>query len=223
MPGDSVLGPRSLAVTALGGLAVASVAILWTRLARWGATDDEVLVALPGDEFLADPDVTTTRAVTVQTSPARVWPWIAQIGQGRAGFYTYEALENLVGCDIRNAEQIVAHWQAIEVGDQVRLHPEIALVVASVEPGRSLVLRGGVPIGSTPSPYEFTWAFVIRDAPDGTARLLVRERYRYSRPWAVLIVQPVQLVSFVMSRRMLHGIRDRAERARQTPISTTPI
>ena len=66
-------------------------------------------------------------------------------------------------------------------------------------------------VGTTPPPYDFTWAWVLRDEPDGTARLLVRERYAYTRPWARFLVEPVEAVSFVMSQKMLRGIRDRAE------------
>ncbi len=75
----------------------------------------------------------------------------------------------------------------------------------------ALVLRGGVPMGTVPPPYDFTWAFVVREQPDGTTRLLVRERYGYTRRWAPLLVEPVAVVAFVMTQRMLRGIRDRAE------------
>jgi hypothetical protein len=85
------------------------------------------------------------------------------------------------------------------------------LTAALVEPERTLVLRGGVPIGGAPPPYDFTWAFVLCDQPDATTRLVVRERYRYSRRWAPLLVEPVELISFAMSRRMLRGIKERAE------------
>ena len=81
-----------------------------------------------------------------------------------------------------------------------------------VEQGRALVLRGGVPMGAAPPPYDFTWAFALREEPGGTTRLLVRERYAYSRWWAPLLVEPVAAVSFLMTQRMLRGIRDRAER-----------
>jgi hypothetical protein len=87
----------------------------------------------------------------------------------------------------------------------------VALEVAALEPGRSLILRGGIPIGNTPAPFDFTWAFVIRERPGGTTRLVVRERYAYIRSWAPLIVEPTAVVAFVMSQRMLRGIRDRAE------------
>ena len=115
------------------------------------------------------------------------------------------------GCDIHSADRIVAEWQDIKIGDQVKLAPPVALAVAALEPGRSLVLRGGVPMGNTPAPYDFTWAWVLRDEPDGTSRLLVRERYGYTRPWARFLAEPVEAISFVMSQKMLRGIRDRAQ------------
>jgi hypothetical protein len=180
---------------------------------RWGATDDELKVALPGDELVLEADLTSTRAVTVRAAADGVWPWIAQLGQGRGGFYSYDFLENVVGCDIHSAERVVVEWQSIDVGDAVHLHPEVSLIVAVVEPGRALVLRGGVPIGRTPPPYDFTWAFVLRDQADGSTRLVVRERYGYSRRWARLLVEPAELISFVMSQRMLRGIKERAEQA----------
>jgi hypothetical protein len=169
-------------------------------------------LALAGDELISRPDLTATRAITVRAAADHVWPWIAQLGQGRGGFYSYDVLENLVGCDIHSAERIVRAWQSIAVGATVHLHPDVALKVARVDRGRVLVLRGGIPIWRVPAPYDFTWTFALRGQSDGTTRLLVRERYEYSRRWARLVVAPVELVSFVMSRRMLRGIRDRAER-----------
>jgi len=157
------------------------------------------------------PDLVATRAITVRTSADRAWPWIAQLGQGRGGFYSYNFLENLAGCDIHSADRIVPEWLDIKIGDEIKLAPAVGLEVIALEPGRSLVLRGGVPMGTAPPPYDFTWAWVLRDEPDGTARLLVRERYAYTRPWARFLVEPVEAVSFVMSQKMLRGIRDRAE------------
>ena len=181
------------------------------RQLRWGATGQESDGALPGDDLIASPDLTATRAITIRASADQVWPWIAQLGQGRGGFYSYDFLENLVGCDIHSADRIVPEWQDVAVGDEVKLAPTVGLEVAALEPGRSLVLRGGVPMGNTPPPYDFTWAFVLREQPDGTTRLLVRERYAYTRRWAPLLVEPVAAVSFVMTQKMLRGIRDRAE------------
>jgi hypothetical protein len=88
----------------------------------------------------------------------------------------------------------------------------VGLDVAVVEPGQALVLRGGVPMGAMPPPYDTTWAFVLQEQPDGTTRLLVRERYAYTQRWAPLLVEPVAVVALMMTQRMLRGIRDRAER-----------
>jgi hypothetical protein len=199
-------------VIAIAGAAAAYIRFARPRQLRWGTTDPESDRPLPGDDLIANADLTATRAITVGTSAEQVWPWIAQLGQGRGGFYSYDALENLVGCDIHSADRIVPEWQAITVGGQVKLHPEVGLDVAVVEPGRALVLRGGVPMGAAPPPYDCTWAFVLREQPEGTTRLLVRERYAYTQRWAPLLVEPVAMVASVMTQRMLHGIRDRAER-----------
>ncbi len=199
-----------------GALAVAlGVGLVRRWLLRWGATSDEHAAVLPGDDLMESADLQATRAITVRAPADEVWPWIAQMGQGRAGLYSYDALENLVGCDMHSVDRIVPEWQDVAVGDPFRLHPEVALEVAHVDPGRALVVRGAVPMGeSVAPPYDFTWAFVLRQRPDGTTRLLVRERYGYSRRWAPLLVESVEVISFVMSQKMLRGIRDRA-RARR--------
>ena len=160
------------------------ISVVRPRQLRWGATAQECDDALPGDELIAAADLGATRAITIHAAAVQVWPWIAQLGQGRGGFYSYDFLENLVGCDIRSADRIVPGWQDVRVGDKVMLAPEAVLVAALVEEGRSLVLSGGIPIGNAAPPYDFTWAFVLRDQPDGTTRLLVRERYGYTRWWS---------------------------------------
>ena len=202
------------------GTAIAVTAILRRRYLRWGATDDEMSVTLPGDELVSRPGMTTTRGVTIRAAADSVWPWIAQLGQGRGGFYSYDFLENLIGCDIHSTDCIIPEYQRVEVGTQVKLAPEVALTVALVEPQCALVLRGGIPMGPMPAPYDFTWAFVLRAGPGGSTRLVVRERYRYLRWWAPLVVEPAELISFVMSQRMLRSIRSRAERA---SLSAPPV
>jgi hypothetical protein len=200
-----------LGITAIGGAAVAGVFAVRRWQLRWGATGQEADGCLPGDDIIATPDLTATRAITIDTPIGQVWPWIAQLGQGRGGFYSYDFLENLVGCDIHSANRIMPAWQDISPGDQIRLAPQVALAVALVERGKSLVLRGGVSTGAISPPYDFTWAFVVNDEPDGTTRLIVRERYAYTRPWAQFLVETVETVSFVMTQKMLRGIRDRVE------------
>ncbi|HET7398179.1 MAG TPA: SRPBCC family protein [Intrasporangium sp.] len=188
---------------------------------RWGATDEEVAARLAGDDLLPKADLLATRAITVHASPDRVWPWLAQMGQGRGGLYSYDWLENLVGCDLHSADRIVPEWQDVAVGDPFRLHPQATLTVAHVDPGRALVVRAPRPLDDRAAtgrfgPIDFTWAFVLRDESggrwDGGTRLLVRERYAYLAPWAALVAEPVEALSALMSQRMLRGIRDRAER-----------
>jgi hypothetical protein len=201
-------------VTALAGAGAAYTFLARPWHLRWGANDQESWGPLPGDDVLANADLVATRAISVRAPAHEVWPWIAQLGQGRGGLYSYDLLENLAGCQMHSADRIVSEWQALDVGDEVRLHPDVPLEVAIVEPGRALVLRGGVPMGDTPPPYDFTWAFVLREQPDGMTRLLSRERYAYTKWWTPVLVEPFESISFVMSQKMLRGIRDRAERVR---------
>jgi hypothetical protein len=202
---------RGRYVAGVSAIGIAAAAFARARQLRWGASAQECDASLPGDDLIVSPDLTATRAITVRASAGQVWPWIAQLGQGRGGFYSYDFLENLAGCDIHSADRVVPGWQDIKIGDTVKLAPAVGLDVAALDEGRSLVLRGGVPIGDASPPYDFTWAWVLRDEQGGTSRLLVRERYAYTRPWARFIVEPVEAVSFVMTQKMLRGIRDRAE------------
>ena len=206
-----------VALSLIGGATVACTVLARRWQLRWGATDQESEEPLPGDNLITHADLAATRAITIRASSSEVWPWIAQLGQGRGGFYSYDFLENLVGCEIHSADRIVPEWQDIGVGGEVRFAPEVGLTVGSLEQGRSVVLRGGVPIGNNPPPYDFTWAFVVREEPNKTTRLLVRERYAYTRSWARLVVEPTEVLSFVMSQKMLRGIKERAERARASP------
>ena len=223
----SVPAPALWPVVA-AGLIGAGVA-LRRRCLRWGATDDERKCALPGDELLPTADQSATRAISIDATAEEIWPWIAQLGQGRGGFYSYDGLENIVAhADIHNATSIVPEWQNIAVGAEIRLAPEVPLRVAALESGHALVLRGNVPMGRIDAPYDFTWAFVLLPQGDGTTRLVARERYEYTRRWAALIVQPAQLVSSLMSPKMLRGIKIRAEGAGRTTVTgndwrTSPV
>ena len=212
---------RVLAVAAAMA-AGAALPVIRTWMLHFGATEAELDARLPGDELIPSPDLEATRVVGIAAAAEDVWPWVAQLGQGRGGFYSYDCLENLVGCDIRSADRVEPQWQDVQVGDPFRLHPQVALEVVAVDPGRALVVRGAVgPTGATAAtagpaaapPYDFTWAFVLRRGRDGGTRLLVRERYGYTRRGAALLVEPVAVISFVMTQKMLRGLRDRAERA----------
>ncbi|GAA6525261.1 SRPBCC family protein [Intrasporangium sp. DVR] len=191
---------------------------LWTArysLLNWGATHAELSETLPGDDLLPHANRVATRAITVDGPPDSVWPWIAQLGQGRGGLYSHDWLENLVGCDIHSVDHVEPQWQSISAGDQVRLHPQAALTVADVDAGSHLVLRPGPMDRQTPLegfPFDYTWALVLRRHSGRRTRLVVRERYAPARPAAVAVVEPLAVVSAVMGIKQLRGIRDRVAR-----------
>jgi hypothetical protein len=168
----------------------------WLR--RWGATDEETQMPLPGDELVPTPAIDSTWAVTVDAPVRDVWPWLAQVGQDRGGFYSYETLENLAGCEMRNADHIHAEWQHREVGDLVMVTPAVGITVARFEPNRALVLDG--------------WgSFVLEPIDDRRTRLLSRSRIpRGSVAWSYALL--LEIPHFVMQRKMLLGIKQRAER-----------
>jgi len=170
----------------------------WMRC--WGATTEERKRPLPGDELVPDPAIDLTWSVTVDAPPEEVWPWLAQIGQDRGGFYSYAWLENLAGCRLRNADRVHPEWQYREVGERVMLHPAIGLELAYVQPNRALVLDG--------------WgSFVLEPIDDDRTRLISRSRV--PRGWtAVSYALFLEIPHFVMQRKMLLGIRERAEAAR---------
>jgi hypothetical protein len=188
------------ALTALGAAAPLAYALaIRPRLLRWGATGEEVRKPLPGDELVFDPASVATRAVTVNAPVEAVWPWLAQIGQDRGGFYSYEWLENLAGCRLRNAERIHPEWQDRAVGETVLLHPARGLKLARFEPNRILALEG--------------WgSFVLEPVDEQTTRLIARSPT--PRGWAALAgLLFWEVPHFVMERKMLLGIKERAERA----------
>jgi hypothetical protein len=198
--------------------------LLRRRYNRWGATDAEVAGALPGDDLVGEPQLGYTRAVTVDASPAAVWPWLAQIGQGRGGLYSYDGLENLVGCRITSADVVLPEQQDVRPGDLIRLGPEgyPCFRVHEVAPPATLVLVGADPrpphepgTGSGTAAPVATWQWQLCPVDGGRrTRLLVRQRLTAPRSQRLLwrVVEPV---GFVMERRMLHGLRRRAERERR--------
>jgi len=203
---------RRAVVLGSGAFAAFSAVTFRTAYLHWGAATFEASEQLAGDDLIGDPGLTATRAITIEAPPEEVWPWVAQLGQGRGGFYSYDWLENLFGCDVHSAESVVPEWQDPRPGDEFRLHPQVVLRVATVEPGASLVVEGRGQPGEPAPPYDFTWAFVVQPHPHGVTRLLVRERYGYRKPWSAAVVEPLAAASALMSRRMLLGILDRVER-----------
>ena len=212
---------------------VGAVLSPWRRHQRltWGARPAEVAATLPGDELIPEPTWGYTHAISIDAPAAAVWPWIAQLGQERGGFASFERLENLSGCRIRNADRIVEAWQHPAVGDQVHLHPKApALHIAALEPGRSLVLRGaaadvtgaggttgsggraGAAGGDAPTPDNL-WAFHL--LPDGLTgcRLVERGATVHGTSlqdrlfFGTTLIEPI---GFVMSREMLRSIKELA-------------
>ena len=190
------------------------------RRARWGASSLERGRAWPGDDLVARPRWQYLNGITVGAPAEEVWPWVAQIGQGRGGFYSFERLENLVGCRIRNSDRVLAEHQQIRPGDEIRLAEGAPpLAVAVVEPGRALVLAGGDPRGEPAggSGVTVSWGFYVEPAEGGRSRLLSRYRVDYGRGWATALAFGPWLIgsiAFVMQRKMLRGMMVRAERAR---------
>jgi len=195
----------------------AMVFTTWQWLRNWGATAAERQMALPGDELIGDPAAMTTLAVPIEAPAADIWPWLLQIGQDRAGFYSYDALENLVGLHIHSADQIVDEWQTLTVGDSVRLTPQgwmgqpdgLVLPVARIEAPRSLVLRESPPSW----PWNAVWSFHVVPTSARSCRLISRSRSE--RPPIPLRLAGIvgTPVTAAMTRRMLLGIKARAERA----------
>lgn len=183
---------------------------------RWGTTAEEVRRPLPGDELVPQPKQMSTRSITLQASVAEIWPWLVQLGQGRGGLYSYDWLENLIGCDIHNAERIMPEFQDLKVGDKVRLGPEgyPFYTVAAFEPGRALILRAGDPHAGEP-PVDETWTFFLDPIDAGTTRLIVRNRRDYPPSLANFVIWRVMTepAHFIMERKMLLGIKQRAEQA----------
>jgi hypothetical protein len=194
---------------------------------RWGATKAEATRHLAGDDLIHDARSESTRALTIHAPVDRVWPWVAQMGQERGGLYSYEWLENLVGCDIHNAERVVPEWQQVRVGDTVRLasaerYPFLYLLVEQVEAPRVLVLRSPNVGGSEPAPateYGYSWAFVLEPQDGQTCRLLVRSRYQ-GPPAIVCLMEAIQ---FVMERALLRGLKQRAERTEADMAFSWPV
>lgn len=196
---------------------------------RWGATDEEVSAGLPGDDLLEEPASQITRAITIHAPREEVWPWIVQLGADRGGFYTYDRLENLFGLDIHSADRIVEQWQDLAVGDVV--YADRARTggwyVVDLRPDEALVLKiadlaSGRPLRRDEKfRWEFLWIFALQDSPAGGTRLLVRERVAFGSALTGMLMSPVNLVSFVMSRGMLMGIKSRVESHSTRPLPRT--
>src|SRR5215469_16427153 len=184
-------------------------------ITRWGATEVELQQKLPGDDLVPDARKRLTYAVTINTPEAAVWPWLVQIGQGRGGWYSYERIENMLGAGIHNVDHIHPEWQNLKVGDTVRMYREGGgpppYEVAALEPEQALIL-GHRLVDKAPAWGE-SWAFVLQKIDEHSTRLIIRERFSSSLPVALQVMNYVLTPGyFIMCRKMLLGIKQRAER-----------
>jgi hypothetical protein len=212
----------------LGALAAAGVLLAvygklvhpWLR--TWRATEEELRGPWPGDELVDRIVSTTTRAITIDAPPAAVWPWIVQIGQDRAGFYSYRVLENAVGADMPNVRWIVPEFQHRAVGDTVRLASAKRfgklgrMIVARLEPQRAMILVmpddaarafRGEPIAGG------TWGFILSAHGGGATRLIMRSVDASHPPLAARALRALLFDSahFIMERKMMIQIKRLAE------------
>jgi len=210
----SPVGPLHKVGDALGLAFLAWIALatgFWPHYRTWGASPQEWQLALPGDRSPRHPEFEILSGVTIQASPDTVWPWLAQLGQDRAGFYSYDALERLFGDEIHNVRELRREWQTRQTGDLVPatqinylgglFGPRLGWTVSRFEPGRALVLEN--------------WgAFVLLPTPDGGTRFLIRSTISHGRipAWAAAInLAAFELPHFIMQRRMMLTIKELAE------------
>jgi hypothetical protein len=193
-------------------LAAAAAALSYPWLFRrpcltWGARREEVTRGLPRDDLLPNPDILATWAISIDAPPSAVWPWLVQMGSGRGGAYTYDWIENLFGLGMHSAGEILPQFQDLKQGDELPLGPgRPTMRVEVFEPGRALSLRF--------EDHNWVWTFALFPEGAGT-RLLSRNRIAtphaspVTRLFGLLVMEPGSLV---MERKMLLGIRERAER-----------
>jgi hypothetical protein len=199
---------------AVAGVTVSGLAIerLYNRLLRewvltWGATAEEAVRRLPGDDLLDRADIVATRAIGIDAPPSAIWPWLVQMGPGRAGAYTYDWIENLFRLNMHSADRIHPEWQNLGVGDVLRSREDRpGMRVEILDPERTLSNRSEA--------GDWLWTFVLVPV-DGSTRLISRNRIAMKGAAAgqrlgMLVMEPGSLV---MERKMLLGIKQRAERS----------
>ena len=188
-------------------LAISSLGLLYLRFLRtpvltWGATAAEAASQLPGDELLEDADGVSTRAIDIDAPPEAVWPWIAQMGPSpRGGAYTYDWIENLLGLNMHSVDRVLPEFQHPQVGDTIGFGPN-RMRLERVEPQRVLAWRS--------EDGNWVWSFCL-DERAGSTRLVSRNRFRLPTFGARVGMLPMEPASLVMERKMLRGIKMRAE------------
>jgi hypothetical protein len=191
------------AAVLVSGAAVAYRKLLRRPILTWGATAIEAEARLPGDELLANAEGVATRAITIDAPASAVWPWIAQMGPSpRGGAYTYDWIENLLGLDMHSADTVLPEYQHPQVGEGFGYGTN-KMSYAIVEPEHVLATQS--------ADGNWVWSFIL-DERDGRTRLISRNRFRLPRLRDRIGMIPMEPGSLVMERKMLHGIKERAER-----------
>jgi hypothetical protein len=179
--------------------------LLRRPILNWGATDSEACARLPGDELLEDAHGVATRAITIDAPAAAVWPWIAQMGPSpRGGAYTYDWIENLLGLDMHSADHVLADYQHPHVGEGFG-YGRNKMSFRIVEAEHVLATQS--------ADGNWVWSFIL-DEHHGRTRLISRNRFRLPRLLDRIGMIPMEPASLVMERKMLLGIKQRAERLR---------
>ena len=200
--------PRTLLRLALVLGPITAAAVLYRLLLRrpilnWGATDAEANARLPGDELLEHADGIATRAITINAPASAVWPWIAQLGPApRGGAYTYDWIENLLGLNMHSTDRVLPDYQHPQDGETLG-YGKTRMRFERVEPRRVLSSRS--------EDGNWVWSFVL-DEHGGQTRLISRNRFRLPSLTAKIGMLPMEPASLVMERKMLRGIKQRAER-----------
>jgi hypothetical protein len=175
---------------------------------RWGATSSDLARAMPGDGLIVDPTFSYTMAIAVNARPEHIWPWLVQMGYQRGGLYSYDWLDRLFGfLDRPSATSILPEFQHLAVGDEIPLPRGLGWPVATIEPLRALVLdmrKMGV--------FEWVWQFGLYPVDEKRTQFVSRSHLRPRSVWARLFnVWAMEPAAFLMTRRMLLGVKQRAE------------
>ena len=179
------------------------------QIPNWGSTNQEVIASLPGDEIIASPDIIWNHALTIRASPAEIYPWLVQIGDSRAAFYSITFIENLFcmttgECHYVNADRIHKEWQNPIRGEQGIIINY--LVIQDYQPDQFVLAKNSAAL-----PLQWTWLWYIQPLDEYFSRLIVRHRIDAPDDVPLGIFNLIMNSGYVMERGMMLGIRERAE------------
>jgi hypothetical protein len=201
---------------------LAAAALYWFPVrrwfGRWGTTPDDLARVMAGDAVIATPTHSATHAVTVEAPPDCIWPWLVQMGAGRGGLYSYDWLDRLFGIlDRPSADRILPQFQQIAPGDKISLGPGEELTVTTVDPCHALVLSYHA------HRFEWVWQFGLYPLDENRTRLVSRGTERYANTVAAwLFMRVMEPAALIMTRRMLLGLKQRAEALRAARPGESP-